>query len=333
MILDSSSKIRDLNANTELEVTEGQSVGVQGEAACIQIAQLDLKNVSDGDKWEEPFPAFKSWQEDCESGEAQLSPQAARMTHHPLGEDCPPVLSHRSLDFGQSQRFLHDPEALDFSSKALSFTRIRRSSFSSKDEKREDRTPYQLVKKLKGNSNTTHIPIILLTSKNDLDDKIIGLEHGADNYIAKPFHMAELKIMIENILKNRQRIRGKYSGAYQEDKIKEIELESDDEVLMKRIMKVVNDNLDNTELKVEMLSKEIGLSRVQLHRRMKEITGISTGEFIRNIRLKKAAELLSEKKVNVSQVAYMVGFSSHTHFSTAFRKFYGVSPTEYMNRS
>ncbi|XP_051019825.1 protein FAM13B isoform X7 [Acomys russatus] len=148
LILDSSSKIRDLNANTESEVTEGQSVGVQGEAACIQIAHLDLKNVSDGDKWEEPFPAFKSWQEDSESGEAQLSPQAARMTHHPLGEDCPPVLSHRSLDFGQSQRFLRDPEALDFSSKALSFTRIRRSSFSSKDEKREDRTPYQLVKKL-----------------------------------------------------------------------------------------------------------------------------------------------------------------------------------------
>lgn len=149
LILDSSSKIRDLNANTESEVTEGQSVGgVQGEAACTHTAHLDLKNVSDGDKWEEPFPAFKSWQEDSESGEAQLSPQAARMTHHPLGEDCPPVLSHRSLDFGQSQRFLHDPEALDFSSKALSFTRIRRSSFSSKDEKREDRTPYQLVKKL-----------------------------------------------------------------------------------------------------------------------------------------------------------------------------------------
>ncbi|XP_013204993.1 protein FAM13B isoform X2 [Microtus ochrogaster] len=148
LILDSSSKIHDLNANTESEVTDGQSGGVQGEAACVQVTHLDLKNVSDGDKWEEPFPAFKSWQEDSESGEAQLSPQAARMTHHPLGEDCPPVLSHRSLDFGQSQRFLHDPETLDFSSKALSFTRIRRSSFSSKDEKREDRTPYQLVKKL-----------------------------------------------------------------------------------------------------------------------------------------------------------------------------------------
>ncbi|XP_060271787.1 protein FAM13B isoform X24 [Ovis aries] len=168
LILDSSSKICDLNANTESEVPGSQSVGVQGEAACVQIPLLDLKNVSDGDKWEascpitfplidfktmhlqrdgeEPFPAFKSWQEDSESGEAQLSPQAGRMNHHPLEEDCPPVLSHRSLDFGQSQRFLHDPEMS--SSKALSFARIRRSSFSSKDEKREDRTPYQLVKKL-----------------------------------------------------------------------------------------------------------------------------------------------------------------------------------------
>ncbi|XP_069892169.1 protein FAM13B isoform X2 [Dipodomys merriami] len=170
LILESSSNIRDLNANTESEMPGSQSVGVQGEAACVQIPHLDLKNVSDGDKWEascpitfplidfktmhlqrdgeEPFPAFKSWQEDSESGEAQLSPQAGRMNHHPLEEDCPPVLSHRSLDFGQSQRFLHDPEMLDSSSKALSFARIRRSSFGLKDEKREDRTPYQLVKKL-----------------------------------------------------------------------------------------------------------------------------------------------------------------------------------------
>ncbi|KAM6224972.1 protein FAM13B [Rhynchocyon petersi] len=170
LILESSNKIWDLNANTESEVPGGQSVGVQGEAACIQIPHLDLKNVSDGDKWEascpitfplidfktmhlqrdgeDPFPAFKSWQEDSESGEAQLSPQAGRINHHPLEEDCTPVLSHRSLDFGQSQRFLHDPEAMDSSSKALSFARIRRSSFSSKEEKREDRTPYQLVKKL-----------------------------------------------------------------------------------------------------------------------------------------------------------------------------------------
>ncbi|DAA27457.1 TPA: RIKEN cDNA 2610024E20-like [Bos taurus] len=131
---------------------EAGSVNCDGEGSNNQIfsskndGQLLLFLVSN--EHTKPFPAFKSWQEDSESGEAQLSPQAGRMNHHPLEEDCPPVLSHRSLDFGQSQRFLHDPEMLDSSSKALSFARIRRSSFSSKDEKREDRTPYQLVKKL-----------------------------------------------------------------------------------------------------------------------------------------------------------------------------------------
>ncbi|XP_030085015.1 protein FAM13B isoform X4 [Serinus canaria] len=168
--LDSSSKTCDLNANADSEVLGDGSVHVPEEAPAVQVPHLDLKNVSDGDKWEapcpitfplidfktmhlqregeDPFPAFKSWQEDSESGEAQLSPQAGRMTNHPLEEDCHPILSHRSLDFGQSQRFLHDPETLDSSSKALSFVRTRRASFSSKDDKREDKTPYQLVKKL-----------------------------------------------------------------------------------------------------------------------------------------------------------------------------------------
>ncbi|XP_041253975.1 protein FAM13B isoform X3 [Onychostruthus taczanowskii] len=168
--LDSSSKTCDLNANPDSEVLGDDSVHGAEEAPGVQVPHLELKNVSDGDKWEapcpitfplidfktmhlqregeDPFPAFKSWQEDSESGEAQLSPQAGRMTNHPLEEDCHPVLSHRSLDFGQSQRFLHDPETLDSSSKALSFVRTRRASFSSKDDKREDKTPYQLVKKL-----------------------------------------------------------------------------------------------------------------------------------------------------------------------------------------
>uniref|UniRef100_A0A803YSP8 FAM13A-like domain-containing protein n=1 Tax=Meleagris gallopavo TaxID=9103 RepID=A0A803YSP8_MELGA len=114
----------------------------------ITFPLIDFKTMHLQREGEDPFPAFKSWQEDSESGEAQLSPQAGRMTNHPLEEDCHPILSHRSLDFGQSQRFLHDPETLDSSSKALSFVRTRRASFSSKDDKREDKTPYQLVKKL-----------------------------------------------------------------------------------------------------------------------------------------------------------------------------------------
>lgn len=190
----------------------------------------------------------------------------------------------------------------------------------------------QIVKRIKNNSNTTHIPVMLLTSKADIDDKLAGLEYGADAYLVKPFNLEELELTIDNLLKNRQRVKGKYSGSFQDDRIRTIDIKSNDDRLMEKIMKVINDNLDSPDLKVEMLAEEVGLSRAQLHRRMKEMTGISTGEFIRNIRLKKAAELLSEKKVNISQVAYMLGFSSQTHFSTAFRKFYGISPTEHMNK-
>lgn len=190
----------------------------------------------------------------------------------------------------------------------------------------------QIVKRLKNNSNTTHIPVMLLTSKADVNDRLAGLEHGADAYMVKPFNIEELFLTIDNLLKNRQRVKGKYSGSFQEDKIKTIEIKGNSDKLMEKIMKVINDNLDNPDLKVEMLAEEVGLSRAQLHRRVKEMTGISTGEFIRNLRLKKAAELLSEKKINISQVAYMVGFSSQTHFSTAFRKFYGISPTEHINK-
>ena len=182
---------------------------------------------------------------------------------------------------------------------------------------------FQIVKRIKNNPNTTHIPVVLLTSKADMSDRLKGIEYGADAYMVKPFNIDELHLTIENLLKNRQRIKGKYSGSFQEDKIKTIEIKGNSDKLMEKILKVVNDNLDNPDLKVEMLAEEVGLSRAQLHRRIKEMTGISTGEFIRNIRLKKAAELLSEKKINISQVAYMVGFS----------KYYGISPTEYINKA
>ncbi|WP_279179956.1 hybrid sensor histidine kinase/response regulator transcription factor [Bacteroides acidifaciens] len=189
---------------------------------------------------------------------------------------------------------------------------------------------FTMLKKLKNNSNTNHIPIILLTSKTEHADRIQGLGKGADAYMAKPFNIEELETLIANLIENRIRLKGKFSGALQEDKIRSIEVKSNDNILLERVMKIVNDNIDNPELNVEMLAEQVGLSRVQLHRKLKELTGVPTGEFIRNIRLKQAAVLLKERKVNISQVAYVVGFSSQTHFSTAFKKFYGVSPTEFI---
>ena len=112
--------------------------------------------------------------------------------------------------------------------------------------------------------------------------------------------------------------------------MKNIELKSNDERLMERIMNYINENIDNPELNVGTLASKVGLSRVQLHRKLKELTGLSSGDFIRNIRLKQASNLLKDKKMNISQVAYAVGFSNQTHFSTTFKKFYGISPSEYI---
>lgn len=172
--------------------------------------------------------------------------------------------------------------------------------------------------------------MILLTSKTEFANRIEGLEQGADAYLGKPFSVEELHTLIGNLIANRIRLKGKYSGSStQEGKRAPIVLQSSDEMLMDRIMKVINKNLNNPMLSVEMLTQEVGMSRTHLHRRIKGMTGLTPSDFIRNIRLIQAAELLKKKDLTVTQVAYTVGFSSQTHFSSAFKKMYGISPTEY----
>lgn len=193
---------------------------------------------------------------------------------------------------------------------------------------------FTLLKKIKSNTNLSHIPVIMLTAKVEHEDKLEGLEKGADVYLAKPFNIDELHIHITNLIESRKMLKGKYSGAQdQEDKIKAVEFKSSDELLMEKVMKFINENISNSEMNVEMLAKSVGLSRVQLHRKLKEITGLPTGEFIRNLRLKQAAILLKEKKINITQIAYAVGFTNQTHFSTTFKKIYGVSPTEFVDQN
>ncbi|MBQ2434720.1 MAG: response regulator [Bacteroidaceae bacterium] len=192
---------------------------------------------------------------------------------------------------------------------------------------------FTMLRMIKTNMHISHIPVIMLTSKADIGNRLEGLERGADAFLAKPFNMEELHMNIENLIHNRQRLKGKFSGAQQQaDKVEQCEVKGNDELLMERIMKAVNKNISDSNFNVDMLTHEVGISRAQLHRKMKEMTGISTSEFIRNIRLEQAARLLREQKVNVTQVAYTVGFSNLAHFSTIFRKHFGVSPTEYMER-
>lgn len=187
-----------------------------------------------------------------------------------------------------------------------------------------------MLKKIKGNSNVSDIPVILLTSKSEVENRLEGLRKGADAFLAKPFNMEELHILIDNLVDNVRRIRGKYSGAQgQKAKIEQIQVKGNNDALMERVMKYMNEHLADPDLNVEKLTEDVGISRAQLHRKLKEIAGVSAGEFIRNLRLEQAARLIEEGQINITQVAYSVGFSNQTHFSTVFKKHYGMSPSEY----
>jgi CheY-like chemotaxis protein/AraC-like DNA-binding protein len=187
-----------------------------------------------------------------------------------------------------------------------------------------------LCKKIKQNINISHIPIILLTAKSKNEDKIEGLEIGADAYIVKPFNTDLLKSTVQNLIENRERLKNKFTGnEQQQTKIQKIDIKSSDEILMEKVMKVINDNLTDPNLNVEMLAGHVGMSRVHMHRKLKELTNQSARDFIKGIRLKQAASLLSSKKLSVSEVAYATGFTNLSHFSNSFREFYGVSPKEY----
>lgn len=191
-----------------------------------------------------------------------------------------------------------------------------------------------LLRKLKQNIKTNHIPVILLTAKNSEKDYIEGLSLGADAYIAKPFNLDILITTIENLIKNREILRNNFSGKQeQNDNIEVAQPQSADEKLMQKVLKVINKNLNNPDLNAEMIAAEVGISRVHLYRKLKEQTNQSTRDFIRNIRLKQAEILLkSEKNYSMSEIAQLVGFNNTTYFSNAFKELYGVSPSKYTER-
>ena len=189
-----------------------------------------------------------------------------------------------------------------------------------------------LCSKVKANPATSHVPVILLTAKNRDEDQLEGLETGADAYIIKPFNMDILRRTIVNLIHSHQMLRLKYGRNDQlEEKVDEVQMKSPDDKLLERIMQVINKNISNADLSVDFIADEVGISRVHLHRKMKELTGQTPHDFIRNIRLKQAANLLANQNVNITEVMYACGFNNAASFSTIFKKFYGMSPREYMN--
>jgi signal transduction histidine kinase/DNA-binding response OmpR family regulator/ligand-binding sensor domain-containing protein len=188
-----------------------------------------------------------------------------------------------------------------------------------------------MCSKVKTSPTTAHIPVIMLTAKSRDEDMLEGLETGADAYLMKPFNMEILRRTIVNLIHTHQMLQLKFGRNDQlEELVDDIEMKTADDKLLERVMNVINKNLSNSDLCVDNIAEEVGISRVHLHRKMKELTGQTPHDFIRNIRLKKAAQLLSSGNRNVSEVMYSCGFSNAASFSTVFKKMYGMSPREFM---
>ncbi|MCU4158311.1 response regulator [Carboxylicivirga sp. A043] len=179
--------------------------------------------------------------------------------------------------------------------------------------------------KLRKNVITSHIPIVMLTALDNVDSKREGLEMGADAYVVKPFDKQLLVTQIQNLLSNRQLLKSRFKEQW--DFVEEIATTSTDQQFVNRAIQTVEDNMSDATFNVSELVKKMNVSRTLLHMKLRELTGQSTSEFIRTIRLKQAAKLLKQGELNVSEVTYQVGFNDPKYFSKSFKSLFGVTPT------
>lgn len=189
----------------------------------------------------------------------------------------------------------------------------------------------EFCRKIRKDERTSHIPIILVTALGSREHEIAGLSHGADDYITKPFDLGILQTKVENILSVRQSLRQKYTSKMTLQP-KNVVLHSPDERFLQKAIEVVENNIADPDLDIERFATEIGVSRMQLYRKLDALTNMTVKEFVRNIRLKRAVQLLVQKKLNISEVAYAVGFKDLSHFRKCFKQEFGMSATEYVDK-
>jgi signal transduction histidine kinase/ligand-binding sensor domain-containing protein/DNA-binding response OmpR family regulator len=188
-----------------------------------------------------------------------------------------------------------------------------------------------LCERIKKNPNTNHIPVIILTSDTEEDSERLCFECGADHYLTKPLSIELLKSTIVQVINTRAMLKNKYNTNMNAG-LDEVKITSPDSRLVAKVIEIIRKNIENPEFNVDGLSVEIGLSRVHLNRKLKANMNISPGSLIKSIRLKQAAYLLVNNKVNISDVAYKVGFSSHAYFSSSFKDYFGMAPGEFATK-
>ena len=191
---------------------------------------------------------------------------------------------------------------------------------------------YELCKRIKNDERTSHIPVILLTALHSREHEIKGLNTGADDFITKPFDLSVLQAKVENLLSIRDSLRHKFSGTVILEP-KNVVISSPDERFLQKAIEVIENNIADCDLDIESFSVKVGVSRMQLYRKLHALTDMTVKEFIRHIRLKRAAQMLVQQKMNVSEVAYEVGFKDLSHFRKCFRREYGMSASEFVAKS
>ena len=193
-----------------------------------------------------------------------------------------------------------------------------------------------MVKKIKENNNTCHIPIILLSSKASLDDRIKALERGIDDYITKPFSASHLITRVQTLLEQRKFLQDYYLNKFSKNQTSDADLSSEspaiasyDEQFMKQVIDYIEQNIDNVLLVVEDLAKEFPMSRSVFYKKIKSLFGLSPVDLIRTIRIKRAVQLIDSSAYSFTEIAYMCGFNDLSYFGKCFKKQLGLSPSEY----
>jgi DNA-binding response OmpR family regulator len=190
----------------------------------------------------------------------------------------------------------------------------------------------EVCRQLKADARTSHIPVILLTAKATPEQQVTGMHSGADAYITKPFSIQLLDLQVGNLLASRAAMRQRYVHQVTLEP-RQIEITNADEEFLNRVIESIENNMDHPDFGVHMLRAEMAMSLTVLYKKIHALTGMSVNEFIKSIRLKKAALLLKQSDLNVSEIAYKVGFNDRKYFSREFKKQFGKTPSEYASEA
>jgi DNA-binding response OmpR family regulator len=243
-------------------------------------------------------------------------------------EDDAEMRSYLGQRLGESFRIMEAPDAA--AGMALAAEHLPDLILS--DVMMEGIDGLELCRRLKNDPAYAHIPVVLLTARQEESAQLEGLESGADDYIVKPFNMEALRARLRNLLETRRRLRAQFSREWRSDPADQADNPVDAEFL-KRAVSLIEANLSDPEFGVEKLSREIGLSRSQLFRKMKSLTSETPFDFIQTLRMRKAVQLLEKTDRSVTEIAYDVGFKYPSHFSQLFHSRLGKSPKEFRRSS